>query len=100
MAYRQLEKLMNLHDGYRKIVAFQGRQLLLLQENGELHLIDRHCPHAGQVLDQAKVEGELLTCPKHLMQFSTRDGRPSGGACGGLGVYKLAYEGNSVGIEE
>ncbi len=100
MAYRALEKLINLHDGYRRIVASSGRQLLLLQEHGKLFLIDRHCPHAGQVLDEAKIEGELLTCPKHLIQFSIRDGRPHSGVCKALGVYDLVYEGNSVGVEE
>lgn len=100
MAYRSLEKLINLHDGYRKIVSLHGRQLLLLQEEGTLLLIDRHCPHAGQVLDQADVRGDVLTCPRHLMQFSVFDGLPRRGACDALGVYALAYEGNTVGVDE
>lgn len=100
MAYQALEKLINLHDGYRKLVTLQGRQLLLLQEDGRLCLIDRHCPHAGQVLDEARVADNVLTCPKHLLQFSLSDGQPWDEVCKALGVYELVYEGNSVGIIE
>ena len=100
MAYRSLEKLINLYDGYRRIVYHEGRQLLLLQESGTPYLVDRHCPHAGQVLEDAQVEAGFLICPKHLLQFSIRDGQPRSGVCGSLGVYILVYEGNTVGIEE
>ncbi|MDP5053987.1 MAG: Rieske 2Fe-2S domain-containing protein [Congregibacter sp.] len=100
MAYRALEKLINLHDGYRKVISLAGRQALLLQENGTPRLIDRHCPHAGQVLDAASVSGDVLTCPKHAMQFSLHDGRVHYGACAPLVVHTLVYEGNSLGIDE
>ncbi|WP_414981252.1 Rieske (2Fe-2S) protein [Congregibacter sp.] len=100
MAYQPLEKLINLHDGYRKIIQHRGRQLLLLQEGGTPYLIDRHCPHAGQVLDAAAVNGDVLTCPKHLIQFSIQDGFPRGANCSALGVHTLVYEGNSVGVGE
>lgn len=100
MAYRPLEKLINLYDGYRKVINVNGRQLLLLQEDGNPRLIDRHCPHAGQVLDGASVNDDLLICPKHLIQFSVQDGAPRGADCGPLGVHNLVYEGNSVGVEE
>ncbi|WP_439106899.1 Rieske (2Fe-2S) protein [Congregibacter sp.] len=100
MAYRALEKLMNLHDGYRKVVTVRGRQLLLLQEGGALHLIDRHCPHQGQALDGARVDSGLLTCPKHGIQFSLRSGTASGHECAALGVHTVVYEGNTVGVDE
>lgn len=99
MAYQSLEKLINLHDGYRKIVSVEGRQMLLVQEAGTLHLIDRHCPHAGQVLDGAALDGAVLTCPRHLIRFSLMDGSVQGNVCSALGVHALAYEGNSVGID-
>ncbi|WP_439101471.1 Rieske (2Fe-2S) protein [Congregibacter sp.] len=100
MAYRPLEKLINLHDGYRKVVHVSGRQALLFQEAGILRLVDRHCPHQGQFLDAALMDKGMLICPKHQVQFSLRDGTPSPGICPSLKIHDLVYEGNSVGIDE
>ncbi|WOJ95941.1 Rieske 2Fe-2S domain-containing protein [Congregibacter brevis] len=91
---------MNLHDGYRKLVSVQGQQMLLCQEEGSLRLFSRHCPHEGQVLDKATVVQDVLTCPRHHIQFSLSDGKPLRSLCGSLRVYNLVYEGNSVGVDE
>ncbi|EAQ99198.1 Rieske (2Fe-2S) protein [Congregibacter litoralis] len=100
MAYRALEKLINLHDGYRKAVQVAGRQALLFQEAGVLRLVDRHCPHQGQVLDAAPIDKGMLICPKHQLQFSLKDGAPSPAICASLKIHDLVYEGNSVGVDE
>lgn len=100
MAYRPLEKLMNLHDGYRKVVSIQGHQMLLCQEEGALRLFSRYCPHQGQVLDEATIVQDVLTCPRHQTQFSLGDGKPLQSLCGSLLTCNLIYEGNSVGVDE
>lgn len=100
MAYRALEKLINLHDGYRKVVSVDGHQLLLFQSHGTPRLINRYCPHAGQALDGAMVTADTIICPKHQIQFSLSDGVSRGNACAGLGVYDLVYEGNTLGVDE
>lgn len=99
MAYLALEKLINMHDGYRKVVRVQGEEFLLLQESGEAHLIRRACPHAEMPLDGAVVSAGELTCPWHLMRFSLRTGEASHPGCPSLKTLKLAYEGNSLGID-
>lgn len=73
--------------------------MLLLQEGGTPYLIDRHCPHAGQVLDNARLDGDVLICPKHSIEFSLHTGLPKDSVCGALTVHALIYEGNSVGVE-
>ncbi len=100
MAYRALEKLINLHDGYRRPFRTVHGEVLLIHENGETLLINRHCPHRGLPLDSARLEGGCLTCPHHQLRFSLRDGRPLNGDCAALGVHAVAYEGNSLGLEE
>jgi nitrite reductase/ring-hydroxylating ferredoxin subunit len=99
MAYRALEKLINLHDGYRGVFRHDNVELLLLQEDGEVRLIDRHCPHAGQPLDSAAVTGAVITCPRHQICFSLADGRAGNANCPALGVHTVVYEGNSLGID-
>lgn len=100
MAYRALEKLVNLHDGYRRAFRLDHREVLLLQEDGECHLIDRRCPHQGQVLDTALVVGRRLNCPRHDIQFCLSGGPPQPPICPALVIHELVYEGSSVGIED
>jgi nitrite reductase/ring-hydroxylating ferredoxin subunit len=100
VAYRSLEKLINLHDGYRRTFRVDGGEVLLLQENGERWLIERHCPHAGQALDNAAVEGATIRCPRHGYCFSLDHGQALEAPCGALGIHSLVYEGNSIGVDE
>ncbi len=100
MAYVELEKLINLYDGYRKVVRVGTRDLLLLQLDGEPLLVDRLCPHAGYELDRGEIENACITCPLHGISFSLRDGKPQNARCAPLKTYPVALEGNSVGVEE
>lgn len=99
MSYRPLEKLINLHDGYRRVLTVDGRQMLLFQEQGTPGLVDRHCPHAGQVLDAARVDGDGIVCPSHQIRFSLADGSATPALCKALTIHRLVYEGNSLGID-
>ena len=100
MAFRSLEKLINLHDGYRRVFRVDGREVLLIQEGGSRWLVNRYCPHAGQALDDAAVEGDSIRCPRHGYCFALEDGRPLESPCAALPVYSLIYEGNSIGLDE
>lgn len=102
MAYVALEKLHQLHDGYKRLVRLAGRELLLLQEEGRLYLIANRCPHMDAPLHKASVCEHLLRCPAHGIEFDLRDGRPQGGAAdcvGSLEYIPLIFEGNTVGID-
>ncbi|MFT7287972.1 MAG: nitrite reductase/ring-hydroxylating ferredoxin subunit [Halieaceae bacterium] len=100
MAYRALEKLINLENGYRRVFRIDDLELLLFQEFDQRALIARRCPHADQVLDTALVRKGIITCPAHQISFSLSDGCATGGECSALRVHELVYEGNSVGFDE
>lgn len=100
VAYRALEKLINLHDGYRGVFRGARGDMLLLQEQGKVRLIARLCPHQDSPLDYAPVEDGCITCPLHQLRFSLDTGQVEHGACAALAVYPIVYEGNTLGIEE
>ncbi len=100
MAYRALEKLINLHDGYRGAFRTSRGEVLLLQDEGEAFLLARHCPHQEALLDAAPCANGVITCPRHELAFSMRDGHCVNGNCGSLRVYPIAYEGNTLGVDE
>ena len=100
MAYRALEKLINLHDGYRRVFRGKNGELLLIQEEGELALIDRICPHREAPLDHGPVGDGCITCPLHRLSFSLSTGENVNGYARPLRVHELVYEGNTLGIDE
>lgn len=97
MRFLALEKLHRLHDGYRRAFTVEGRNLLLFQHEGHIHIIDNSCPHAGAMLDKASISGNELRCPWHGIAFDVHTGRAA--TCGlELVKYSPAYEQQSVGV--
>ena len=61
MRFVALEKLINLHDGYRQEFRVDYHRLLLLQHEGERYVVEAYCPHLEHPLKEAWLEnGELL----------------------------------------
>ena len=101
MRFYPLEKLINLHDGYTRQYKIDSLQLLLLQRDGQLHLIEAHCPHRAHPLEAAAVEQGVIQCPLHGYRFDIADGRllhHSEEPCRALRTWTVAYEGNEVGV--
>lgn len=101
MRYYALEKLINLHDGYRKSIKIDQHNLLLIQQDGERFLIEDRCPHRGHPLAEASIEGGRIQCPLHGYQFELASGslnRFSEEPCRGLLTYDLVYEAREVGV--
>ena len=103
MAYHPLEKLLNLHDGYRKSFTVAGRSLLLLQQQSEVYLIANVCPHMGAPLSNAQLlENSVIRCKAHGIEFELASGRalgPLAAVMQCLRKYPVAYEGNTVGVD-
>lgn len=101
MRFFSLEKLINLHDGYRRQFRIDDLELLLIQEQGERYLLESRCPHRGQRLLEARVNGGTIQCPLHGYRFSLQDGSVltcSEEACRGLRMFTPIYEGNAIGV--
>jgi len=94
-----LERLINLHDGYRKPFRVNGQSLLLLVVDNRPVLIEDRCPHQGWPLASGTLEGDVLRCPRHGFGFSLSSGRSLQPGCTALNVFKLAYEGDRIGID-
>ena len=97
MRFLALEKQHRMHDGYRRVIALEGRNLLLFQHDGQIHIIDNECPHAGANLEKGSIQGGELRCPWHGIAFDIESGYAAN--CGlQLVKYKAAFEQQSVGI--
>jgi nitrite reductase/ring-hydroxylating ferredoxin subunit len=101
MTLHRLEKLLSLHDGYRKVFRIDGIQLLLIQEGGQRYLLRNMCPHKAFPLHTGTLRGSVLRCAYHAMEFDlAKDGR-----ClqhplqPGVKMYALVYDGADVCVE-
>ncbi len=101
MAFIALEKLHQIYDGYRRVFRIDGREWILLQEEGRLYFIANTCPHLQAPLAQASIVNNILRCPAHGIEFDLRSGMPVNPlSCRhALSYLPLIYEGNQIGLD-
>ena len=71
----QVGKTSELQEGTMKEVQTQGLKLLLARAGNKYYAADNRCPHMGGKLSQGKLDGTVVTCPRHGSQFDLRDGQ-------------------------
>ncbi|MEM9256616.1 MAG: Rieske 2Fe-2S domain-containing protein [Pseudomonadota bacterium] len=101
MRFHPLEKLINLHNEYRREFKIDGYRLLLIQRQDELFLVEALCPHREHALINASFDDRAIVCPVHQYAFSLDSGRvlrANEQRCRGLRTFRVEYEGNEVGV--
>ena len=68
-------KTAELADGSMKEVDVQGRLILLARVGDRYFAAAGRCPHMGGRLSNGRLEGSVITCPRHGSQFDLSDGR-------------------------
>jgi len=63
-----------IESGTMKEVVNDGRHVLLARVGDIYYATDNRCPHAGGKLSEGRLEGTVVTCPKHGSQFDLKDG--------------------------
>jgi 3-phenylpropionate/trans-cinnamate dioxygenase ferredoxin component len=74
----ELPELANTNDfksGTMKMVNLGGHQYLLARIEDKYYAADNLCPHMGGNLSGGKLDGSILTCPRHHSQFDLTGGR-------------------------
>jgi 3-phenylpropionate/trans-cinnamate dioxygenase ferredoxin subunit len=64
----------DLAEGNMKEVVVRGRKMLLARIGDSYYAADNRCPHMGARISEGKLEGFVVTCPRHGSQFDLRDG--------------------------
>ncbi len=71
----QIAKTNDLKDGTMKEIKVGEHEVLLAKVKDKFYAADNICPHMGGKLGQGKLEGTVVTCPRHGSQFDLVDGR-------------------------
>jgi len=68
-------KISDLGDGTKKKALIQGQEILIARVEDKYYAVGNRCPHLGGDLSAGKLEGTIITCPRHGSQFDLRDGK-------------------------
>jgi len=71
----EAEKTSEFKDGAKKKLSVQGHEILLAKVGDRYYAVSNRCPHLGGDLSAGKLEGTIVTCPRHGSQFDLRDGK-------------------------
>ncbi|MFC2062525.1 Rieske (2Fe-2S) protein [Chloroflexota bacterium] len=71
----QVSKTTEIEDGAMKEVVAQGKEILLARVGDSYYAVANRCPHMGGKLSQGRLEGTVVTCPRHGSRFDLKDGR-------------------------
>lgn len=75
--YRLAARLDDLWNGEMRSVRLEGRHVLLVRVDGEVHAYEDRCAHLGLPLSEGRLAGCVLTCAAHEWQYD---------ACTGHGI--------------
>ncbi|MEO7836519.1 MAG: Rieske 2Fe-2S domain-containing protein [Acidimicrobiales bacterium] len=98
MAAVELCALDSLEPGRGRLVRAGGRQLAVFLVDGEVHVVDNACLHAGGPLADGAVVDGCVICPFHGWVYDLATGRLVVGArtAGDLGTYESWVAGGMV----
>ncbi|MBZ2164877.1 Rieske (2Fe-2S) protein [Methanobacterium spitsbergense] len=63
-----------LDDGNMLMSNINGQEILVARVGDNYYGADNRCPHMGGNLSGGKLEGTIVTCPRHHSQFDLTDG--------------------------
>ena len=69
-----MANLNELTDGTMLMVSIDDHEYMLSRVGDNYYCTDNRCPHMGGNLSKGKLDGTVITCPRHHSQFDLVDG--------------------------
>jgi 3-phenylpropionate/trans-cinnamate dioxygenase ferredoxin subunit len=90
--------------GKMKGVTVEGKEILVVNYEGRYYAIGGKCTHAGGDLSKGRLEGKIVTCPRHGSKFDVTTGISVAGPkvgfvrgrTGNESVFDVQVEGSSI----
>ncbi|MFC2018084.1 Rieske (2Fe-2S) protein [Chloroflexota bacterium] len=70
----RLADIDELAEGEMRKYPVQDKEILVARIGGKYYAVHNKCPHLGGDLSGGKLQGTVLTCPRHGSQFDLVDG--------------------------
>jgi nitrite reductase (NADH) small subunit len=75
MNFLPVASLDDVPPGSTKLVEAGGRDVVLVNCDGQVYALDSRCPHQGGPLYKGTVDGDVLVCPWHGWRWEASTGR-------------------------
>jgi nitrite reductase/ring-hydroxylating ferredoxin subunit len=79
MEYLEVGKTGEIAEGEMKAYKIQDNNVLVANYNGKYYAIGGKCTHMGGDLSKGKLEGKIVTCPRHDSKFDITTGESISG---------------------
>ncbi len=107
MSFTAVAQVNDILKGSMKVYSAGNKQILVSNVDGKCYAIDNTCTHMGGDLSKGKLEGKIITCPRHGAKFDVTSGECISGPKLGIlkpkGKNTIAYqvkiEGSSIKID-
>lgn len=70
----EVGRISEIARGGMKVVKVEEKEIVLCNYEGNIYAIGRRCGHMNALLDMGSLEGYIVTCPMHNVQFDIRTG--------------------------
>jgi nitrite reductase/ring-hydroxylating ferredoxin subunit len=70
----EVAKTNEIASGGMKAVEVNEKEMVLCNFDGKIYALDRRCGHMNAPLDMGTLEGYIITCPMHHVQFDITTG--------------------------
>ncbi len=104
MSIVEIAKVEEIPAGQMKGFTVEGKEILVVNYEGQYYAIGKVCTHQGGDLSKGKLEGKIVTCPRHGSKFDVTTGKNVAGPkigfirgkTGDEPAYTVKIEGNSI----
>jgi len=94
-------KVSDMSPGTMKKISIDGKDIVVVNVDGEFCAIDDSCTHSGASLSEGTLEGCRVTCGWHKAEFDCKTGKlvkfPA--KINNLGSYSVSIESDNVFVE-
>ncbi len=92
--------LSEIPSGQLKVVKINGRDIVLVAENGAVYALDNVCTHDGGDLGDGDIIDGQIQCPRHGARFDIKTGAVTQmPAAVGISTYEVKIENGEVFLE-
>ena len=101
MAKVAVGKVADIAPGAMKKVSVDGKEILVVNNEGNFYAIDDTCTHSGASLSEGQLQDTTVTCGWHGAQFDCKTGKLSKfpAKINDLKSYNVVLESDEVFIE-
>ena len=76
MDFIKIAKVNDFEDKHIKTYSIMGKKIAVVRrQNGQFFAIEAGCKHQGADLTSGKIDGLLVTCPRHQWQYDLETGK-------------------------